>query len=199
MLTSWKTTGLSYDAIRERRKAEISELLRSVIASEQAVELAAYPGYYVTPCGKVYSTGGAKVRFTCLRPGKKPGGYRFVGLRGHDGLTYEMVHRLVATTFISNPDGLPEVNHRNGDKDDNDRSNLEWCTRAQNARHAAEHGLMHAPGVGGQKLTPQEIQEIKSSGESCKRTGLRFGVSAQTVCNIRRGYLSRKQNRQEAA
>jgi hypothetical protein len=153
------------------------------------MELAQYPGYYVTPCGKVYST---RATFCCLRPGKKPGGYRFVGMRNSEGLHYEMVHRLVAMTFVPNPMGLPEVNHKNGDKDDNGWSNLEWCTRAQNAKHAADTGLMFKPGPGGKKLTPEAIAEIKRSADSCKVTGRRFGVSAQTVCNIRRGYVGRK-------
>lgn len=52
------------------------------------------------------------------------------------------VHRLVALTFIPNPDGLPEVNHRDGDKRNNAVANLEWMTHADNGRHASHLGLL---------------------------------------------------------
>lgn len=46
------------------------------------------------------------------------------------------VHRLVATAFLPNPYDLPEVNHINGFRHDNNISNLEWCTREENHKHA---------------------------------------------------------------
>ena len=45
-------------------------------------------------------------------------------------------HRLVAETYLPNPDNLPEVNHKDRDKTNNDVSNLEWSTSRDNSQHA---------------------------------------------------------------
>jgi hypothetical protein len=50
-------------------------------------------------------------------------------------------HRLVAELFIPNPDNLPEVNHVDGNKQHNEKTNLEWCTRTHNEREAHRLGL----------------------------------------------------------
>ena len=68
-------------------------------------------------------------------------GYHFVTLYKDDKQYYPRIHRLVAETFIPNPDNLPQVNHINGDKNDNSIENLEWCTGLENMRHAFENGL----------------------------------------------------------
>jgi hypothetical protein len=54
------------------------------------------------------------------------------------------VHRLVALAWIPNPHGLPEINHLDGVKANNDASNLEWCTTLENLQHARRMGLYRA-------------------------------------------------------
>lgn len=69
-------------------------------------------------------------------------GYMKVNLKVEGKSISRLVHRLVATEFIPNPEGKPEVNHKNGIHDDNRLSNLEWVTSEENNRHAYETGLV---------------------------------------------------------
>lgn len=71
----------------------------------------------------------------------KPNGYTRARLYHEGGKTYEdhLVHRLVASHFISNPDNLPVVNHIDEVRDNNHVSNLEWVTVQQNLTHNGCH------------------------------------------------------------
>ena len=51
------------------------------------------------------------------------------------------LHREVAKAFIDNPNNLPQVNHKDGNKDNNSVANLEWVTNRDNAHHAMANGL----------------------------------------------------------
>lgn len=78
-----------------------------------------------------------------LRQAKYSNGYLFVHLRPMlNGQKSQMVHRLVAETFIPNPNNYPYVNHKNGNKQDNTIENLEWCTQSYNLKHALDIGLI---------------------------------------------------------
>ena len=75
------------------------------------------------------------------------------------------IHKAVAETFIPNPENKPEVNHKNGNKNKNDVSNLEWMTSSENVQHAYENGLK-SPRYGtdnpGAKLSKEDVDYIRN-------------------------------------
>ncbi len=93
-------------------------------------EIAGADGYFVSSEGKVRH--GERM----LKPCKSTMGYWAVWIKG---LT-RTVHRLVAEAFVPNPDSLPEVDHRDGDKANNTAYNLEWVTRSENRKRAYGRG-----------------------------------------------------------
>lgn len=76
-----------------------------------------------------------------IKPNDNGGGYLYVAKKTDGKAKHYYVHRLVAATFIENPDNLTEINHKDGNKKNNNVSNLEWCSRSRNMRHAYQTGL----------------------------------------------------------
>ena len=105
-----------------------------------------------------------------------------------------LVHRQVAAAFLSNPDQRPEVNHKDGNKENNHISNLEWSTRSENAQHAHNTGLQEAvrgSDNGQAKLTESDVVQIRNSSETQRVLATRFGVSQNQISKIKRRLLWR--------
>lgn len=98
------------------------------------------------------------------------------------------VHRLVAACFVANCDGFDCVNHINGIKTDCRASNLEWCTRTDNMKHAWRAGLCKA-----QKLKPDDVRAILGGSLNDTRTAEIYGVSQVLVTKIRAGKVWRSE------
>ena len=120
-------------------------------------------------------------------------GYPQVGLSVNGKTKSKRVHRLVAETFIPNPEGKPHINHINGIKTDNRVENLEWCTQKENIRHAVDTGLFSATGEnnGMCKITKADAMEIKYGHQGMKQKDIAeiYGIHQSHVCRIRLGKL----------
>jgi hypothetical protein len=126
-----------------------------------------------------------------LSPGRLSSGYRQVGITDIDGKRKsKYISRLVASAFISNIDNKPQVNHIDGNKDNNRASNLEWVTDKENKHHANNTGLMKNKGEDNQysKLTEEDVLEIRSAYKlGCftqKEIGNAYNVKQAIVSKI---------------
>lgn len=148
-------------------------------------EIPGYQGrYWASEHGRVWSAYSMKF----LTPMAHRDGYLKVRLCLRGVETELFVHRLVAAAFVPNPDGKPEVNHRDADKKNNAADNLEWVTRSENMKHAQAAGLL--PGIDNQgekngqaKLTADQVKSIRALRGIKTQTaiGEQFGVSRRAI------------------
>ena len=124
-------------------------------------DVCGYEGLYkVDENGNVFSVRNNKL----LKRMMFPSGYEYVHLCNGKGKTKLFrVHRLVAEAFIPNPNDLPQVNHKDGNKLNNSVENLEWCTNLENMRHSVETGLRNIKGENNPsaKLTVKDVINIR--------------------------------------
>ena len=83
---------------------------------------------------KSYRYGGRKDYYEYVHPKQNVAGYLQVNVPVRN--TTDLVHRLVAETFLSNPKGYNEIDHRNHNRLDNRAENLRWCTHSANMRNS---------------------------------------------------------------
>jgi hypothetical protein len=115
-------------------------------------------------------------------------GYEFIRLSLNYKIKKHFVHRIIAQHFIPNPNGLEQVNHIDGNKRNNVISNLEWCSRQDNMKHAALNNLMqNGSDRPSSKLTEKQAIEIKNSKLSGSELAKIYGVSKNTALLIKRG------------
>lgn len=99
--------------------------------------------YMVNQNGDIYSAKKKIIR----KPVLGNNGYYHVMLKSNGIRKSFMVHRIVAMAFIANPDNKKTVNHKDGNKLNNNVSNLEWCSLQDNIAHGFANGLLMPPKV----------------------------------------------------
>ena len=141
--------------------------------------------YYITSDGKVYSDFSGKLKR--LKTQINSAGYEVITLNKKQ----YRVHRLVDEYYIPNPNNYPQINHKDGNKLNNDISNLEWCTNAQNQLHAWEIGLQPIRNPINRALTQKQADEIRykyiTTNTSQRKLAKEYGVSKMTIADILNG------------
>lgn len=109
-------------------------------------DIPGYEGLYkIDECGNVYSfhiSNRHTTKNNTLSQWKNTSGYCYVRLSKNKEHKAFPVHRLVAMTYISIPNEKLDINHIDGDKTNNNVSNLEWCTHKENMQHAHNNKLI---------------------------------------------------------
>lgn len=160
--------------------------------SEKWKQIKEYPDYVVSNQGRIRSlhTGGI------LKAHDNDFGYLTVTLYNENMSAQCYVHRLVAKEFVPNKDIslFNQVNHIDGNKKNNDCSNLEWVTAQENKQHAVCNGLIKKFGlqksVAQMDLTGNVIAIFKSATEAARVVG----VSQGNISNVCRGYGNKRKD-----
>lgn len=114
-------------------------------------------------------------------------GYLQVCFHINDKYINKLVHRLVAETFILNPDNLPQVNHKDNDRTNNNVDNLEFCTASYNAKYRNKFGVSNTETQGHPlfaiNLATIEVLRFRSQAEA----GRELGVLRKNINKVIKG------------
>lgn len=152
------------------------------------IDIKGYEGIYkISKDGKVWSNLSNRYIGSNVK-----NAYAIVDLRKDCKQNIKTVHRLVAEHFIPNPRNLREVNHKDGNKHNNDVSNLEWVSSSENTKHSWDNKLQNNIGLvkAKRKLSPEQVVEIRKRYKPrCKKNGTRalsreFNVSQAQISFI---------------
>jgi hypothetical protein len=148
-----------------------------------------FENYVINDLGEVYSLpkrtrkGRRK-----MKPMQYKHGYICVDLVKDTKVYRKLIHRIVATAFLPNPENKPQVNHINGIKSDNNLNNLEWNTHSENQKHSIKIGLRSAKGIKNSqsKLTEDDIRQIRKLDLKYAEIAKMFNIGVPNVCSIKK-------------
>ena len=152
----------------------------------EGLDVREYPlnsNYIVSRCGKIFSR-----RFNKeLTPKVNWDGYHRIQIWKDNKCEMIGWHRVVARTFIPNPEDKPFVNHKNLIKTDNRSENLEWCTQRENVQHAVKNNSFGASRS--VDMLTMEGEYIKTF-QTMKSAGEFVGVHPSGISRCSGGYLT---------
>ena len=166
---------------------------KEILEGEEFRQIVGAPNYLVSNFGRIYSPRRRKAKGVFRKIQTNLSGYKHVGLTKDGKFRTVTIHRLVALTFLDNPDNHPLINHKDGDKANNFASNLEWCSQSHNHRHSLRMGLYVPPkneDHWNSRLKESDVHEIRariSDGEMLKMIAKHFGVSHSAISGIKNG------------
>lgn len=149
-----------------------------------------YEGLYmVSTTGRLMAVPHANKDGLEMKPATTNRGYLAVSLY-KDGLYKKFgVHRLVAQAFIPNPNNMPQVNHIDGNKLNNNADNLEWCTASENIRHKYDVLCYHQQYMPSKRrrFTDEQVRAIRCDRRKPSVICLDYGVTRQCIADIQKG------------
>lgn len=132
---------------------------------EQWKPIERFENYEVSSLGNVRSLNyGNTEEIRALKSRKNKGGYSIINLHKNGKQYTKIIHRLVAQAFIPNPENKKEVNHIDGNKENNAITNLEWCTGKENKQHAWKIGLCRP--IHHTEETKRKLSEMRKGGKN---------------------------------
>ena len=121
-----------------------------------------------------------------LRVAKTKGGYCYVSLSKDGKGKKHLLHRLVLQSFIGNNEN--QVNHKDGNKQNNNLENLEYCTAQENLLHCTKILKKKIGSLNGHaKLKESDILKIKSDTRTLKEIAKDYGVTLQAIHHVKKG------------
>ena len=166
-------------------------------------EIKGYEGrYLISDSGDVMSLNYRGTKLAKLLTWKMNNkGYAWVELRKNGIKDQRLIHRLVAETFIENPNGFKLINHKDENRLNNDVSNLEWCDHSYNVRYSLErhperrvyHGHGKYDGIRKGKHTSLAVIQLDKDGsvvqewENARTVFIETGMSDWSIAEVCRG------------
>jgi hypothetical protein len=146
--------------------------------------LKGFKGYEINILGQVRNKKTNKI----YKNNKDKNGYIRMTINYNGKIKNFLVHRLIAIHFIPNPLKLPNINHKDGIKNNNSIENLEWCTQKQNIIHAFRNKLSKirkGEEIGKNKFKEKDILNIRKLGSN----GVKHRIIAEKY-NTSRSYIN---------
>lgn len=146
--------------------------------------------YLINTKGEIFNVNGKSIKG---RVNKK---YKYVTLKVDDKPKAVAIHRLVAETFLPNKEEGLQVYHKDGDRLNNDASNLEWCTKKENINRMIDNGVINThSGIynPSAKLTEDQVNRAcqlltEENDLSLREIAFETGISYEVIRSIRSGH-----------